>query len=71
MLERQKCERRGRAIRRDWWEQGKMRGRAVSERNARDKEEEEEGCRKERDEALQRFVQHNTQLHVESLLDLA
>lgn len=38
-MERQKCERRGREIRRDWWEQGMMRGRVVSERNARDKEE--------------------------------
>lgn len=38
MLEGQKCERRGREIRGDWWERGKMRGRVVSERNARDKE---------------------------------
>lgn len=38
MLERQKCECRGREIRRGWWERGKMRGRVVSERNARDKE---------------------------------
>lgn len=38
VLERQKCERRGREIRRDWWERRKMRGRVVSERNARDKE---------------------------------
>lgn len=38
VLERQKCERRGREIRRDWWERrGKMRGRVVSERNAGDK----------------------------------
>lgn len=39
VLERWKCEHRGREIRRDWWEQrGEMRGRVVSERNARDKE---------------------------------
>lgn len=37
VLERQKYERRGRVIRRDWWERGKMRGRVMSERNARDK----------------------------------
>lgn len=37
-MERQKCEHRGREIRRDWWERGKMRGRVVSERNTRDKE---------------------------------
>lgn len=38
MLEREKFERRGKEIRRDWWERGKMRGRVMSERNARDKE---------------------------------
>lgn len=38
VLEREKCERRGKEIRRDWWERGKMRGRVMSERNARDKE---------------------------------
>lgn len=38
VLERQKCERKGGEIRRDWWERGKMRRRVVSERNARDKE---------------------------------
>lgn len=37
VLERQKCEHRGREIRGDWWERGKMRARVVSERNARDK----------------------------------
>lgn len=38
VLERQKCEHRGREIRRGWWKRGKMRERVVSERNARDKE---------------------------------
>lgn len=38
---REKCEHRGREIRRDWWERGKMRGRVVSERNARKQRGEE------------------------------
>lgn len=37
-MEGEKFERRGKEIRRDWWERGKMRGRVMSERNARDKE---------------------------------
>ncbi len=38
VLERQKCEHRGREIRRGWWAHGGgMRGRVASERNARDK----------------------------------
>lgn len=61
-MERQKCERRGREIRRDWWERGEMRGRVVSERNGGDKEG-RRGKRKtgeKRERIYQHLVQHNT-----------
>lgn len=66
VLERQKCERRGREIRRGWWERGKMRGRVANERNARDKAERRgKKTGEKRDEIYQRLVQHNTELDVE------
>lgn len=69
MLERQKCERRGREIRRNWWERGKMRGRVVRERNAGDKEG-RRGKRKteeKRDRIYQHLVQHNTEVDMKNL----